>query len=556
MMMRVFRLLCWLLLISPLFYTQMVHANLIKGVRVWPSPDTTQVVFDLAEKPKFELKVRNSTNLSIVLDEIDVTTLGAITGEMVLVQSIKIKRLSGKQAEVMLALTAAANPKLFHLAPSERYGHRLVLALTPRADATRVSKATPEIRQPVNGHRQARDIIIAIDAGHGGHDPGAVGPKGTYEKHVTMAISQKLKALIDKEPGFKAVMTRTSDYYIYPSKRPELARDRKADLLVSIHADAAENRKAQGASVWILSLKRATTEVGRMLERTEEHSELLGGVAEVIKDSDSERYFNQTVLDLQMQHSMGTGLDVAKVVLAELGRVTKLHKKEPQSASLGVLKAPDIPSILVETGYISNVAEEQKLKNPAHQQKIANAVFRALRAYYLKNPPADSRIAQGSGRSTTTNSRETVVAQRPESVDSMAAAQDDLIAEAITTQTPQTTNSKTNVVKTTSRGLPSGSPSAKDLPTVKADSIAGTSATKTSSKTPSKTTSTTTPSKTVTGPKKAQSAPKMLIYKVKPGDALSRLAKKHGVSMAELRRINNLKSDNIQIGQKLKIPQS
>ncbi len=552
MMMRFFRLLFWALLLTGLLNSQTAQANIIKGVRVWPSPDTTQVVFDLAAKPKFELIVRSTTNLSIVLDEIDVTTLGAITGELVLVQSIKIKRLSGQKAEVMVALSAAANPKLFHLAPSERYGHRLVLALTPRSSATNTSATAAEVRQPVTGNRQARDIIIAIDAGHGGHDPGAVGPKGTYEKHVTMAISQKLKALIDKEPGFKAVMTRTSDYYIYPSKRPELARDRKADLLVSIHADAAENRKAQGASVWILSLKRATTEVGRMLERTEEHSELLGGVAEVIKDSDSERYFNQTVLDLQMQHSMGTGLDVAKVVLAELGRVTKLHKKEPQSASLGVLKAPDIPSILVETGYISNVAEEQKLKNPAHQQKIANAVFRALRNYYLKNPPADSRIAQGSGRAVATSSREAAVTPSSEPVDLEAAQQEDLIAEAITTPTRQTAISQANAGKTTSRGLPSGSPSAKDLPTVKADSIAASS----SAKTPIKTTSVRTTSKTGSGPKKAQSQPKMLIYQVKSGDALSRLAKKHGVSMAELRRINNLKSDNIQIGQKLKIPQS
>ncbi len=552
MMMRFFRLLFWALLLTGLLNSQTAQANIIKGVRVWPSPDTTQVVFDLAAKPKFELIVRSTTNLSIVLDEIDVTTLGAITGELVLVQSIKIKRLSGQKAEVMVALSAAANPKLFHLAPSERYGHRLVLALTPRSSATNTSATAAEVRHPVTRNRQARDIIIAIDAGHGGHDPGAVGPKGTYEKHVTMAISQKLKALIDKEPGFKAVMTRTSDYYIYPSKRPELARDRKADLLVSIHADAAENRKAQGASVWILSLKRATTEVGRMLERTEEHSELLGGVAEVIKDSDSERYFNQTVLDLQMQHSMGTGLDVAKVVLAELGRVTKLHKKEPQSASLGVLKAPDIPSILVETGYISNVAEEQKLKNPAHQQKIANAVFRALRNYYLKNPPADSRIAQGSGRAVATSSREAAVTPSSEPVDLEAAQQEDLIAEAITTPTRQTAISQANAGKTTSRGLPSGSPSAKDLPTVKADSIAASS----SAKTPIKTTSVRTTSKTGSGPKKAQSQPKMLIYQVKSGDALSRLAKKHGVSMAELRRINNLKSDNIQIGQKLKIPQS
>jgi N-acetylmuramoyl-L-alanine amidase len=306
--------------------------------------------------------------------------------------------------------------------------------------------------------------------------------------------------------------------------------------LVSIHADAAENRKASGASVWILSLRRATTEVGRMLEQTEQHSELLGGVAEVIKDSDSERYFNQTVLDLQMQHSMGTGFDVAKAVLVELGRVTKLHKKEPQSASLGVLKAPDIPSILVETGYISNVSEEQKLKSAAHQQKLANALFKALKGYFHRNPPADSKFAKGSKAGA--QPRVTAQTKRVEVTQAEPELAIDELPEPEMSQV-----SKSPASKTLANGLPSGSPSASQLPTVKADSIAIKGPTKTPAK----------PAKTQVAENKAKSQ-NVVLHKVKSGDSLSRLAKKYGVSMAELRSFNRLKSDNIQIGQTLKIP--
>ena len=512
-----------------------LSANQIQSVRIWPSPDTTQVVFDLQSKPEFILQPSKNNEVLLVIDDIEVTSLGKLTGESELVNTIKIRRLANKKAAVVVSLNADTSEKAFYLKPSERYGHRLVLALSGTSAHTQATSPVSTIsQQPQRGYR---DIIIAIDAGHGGHDPGAVGPKGTYEKHVTMAISQKLKALLDKEPGFQAQMTRTSDYYIYPSKRPELARNKKADLLVSIHADAAENRKANGASVWILSLRRATTEVGRMLEQTEQHSELLGGVAEVIKDSDSERYFNQTVLDLQMQHSMGTGLDVAKVVLSEMGKVTKLHKKEPQSASLGVLKAPDIPSILVETGYISNVSEEQKLKSSAHQQKIANAIFRALKHYYHHNPPADSKFARGSAAFSAQPVAQVKTIPSVETVRSQSS--DELSTDELASTV------KSRPTKTVANGLPSGSPSASQLPTVKADSIAITG-----------------PSKTLKAAAERKNSEKVskpnqpvLSHKVKSGDSLSRLAKKYGVSMAELRSFNRLKSDNIQIGQTLKIPQ-
>ncbi|MBU1310346.1 MAG: N-acetylmuramoyl-L-alanine amidase, partial [Gammaproteobacteria bacterium] len=225
-----------------------------------------------------------------------------------------------------------------------------------------------------------------------------IGPSGFYEKNITLPIARQLAQMIDRQPGMKAMMVRTKDYYLHVNRRTEIARGQQADLLVSIHADAFTTPQPRGASVWVLSLRRATTEVGRMLEQTERHSELLGGVAEIIKDSANERYLAQTVLDLSMNHSMVTAYQVANEVLNELGKVAHLHKKEPQAASLGVLKAPDIPSILVEVGFISNPDEEKQLKAAAHQTRLAQSLFTALKRHFEQSPPADSLFAQQRAR--------------------------------------------------------------------------------------------------------------------------------------------------------------
>ena len=452
-------------------------AERIDSVRIWPSPDSTRVVFDLSGKAQFRLLSQKQNLVQLEISNIDSPSLGKMSGQSDLIKDIRVQRLhSGRGILLQVELNRPAREKAFSLPPLDRYGHRLVLDLTdPQAE--QAITAPPPVRSQRAG---GRDVIIAIDAGHGGHDPGAVGPKGTYEKHVTLAISERLVALINKEPGFKAVMTRTSDYYIYPSKRPDVARNKQADLLVSIHADAVANRKAHGGSVWVLSLRRATTEVGRMLEQTEQHSELLGGVAEVIKDSANERYLAQTVLDLSMNHSMTTGFEVARQVLAEMSKVTHLHKKEPQAASLGVLKAPDIPSILVETGYISNPNEEQKLKSASHQQKLATAVFRALKRHFEQSPPADSWLAQRKGQAPGRSQNADI----------------------------RTTN---NSLSTT----PQLASSSK-------------------------------PAESIVNPRR---------HVVKRGESLSGLAKRYAVPMSVLRSYNNLTTDNIKIGQVLRIPE-
>ncbi len=462
--------------------------NSVKGVRIWHAPDNTRLVLDLADAPSHKVKrLSNPSRLEIELAGVTSLNIGAVSGDSPLVKRVYASRTPSAATAVVIELSFPVNDSIFSLPPSPPYGHRLVVDLkaqsrassasqgapvtsvTPSPSAQVLSQPVPSVPQnTVSTRATGRDIIIAIDAGHGGQDPGAVGPKGTHEKNITLSISRQLADMINKQPGLKAVLTRTGDYYIHPNKRPEIARQKQADLLVSVHADAVQNRKAHGASVWVLSMRRATTEVGRMLEQTEQHSELLGGVGEIIKDSANERYLAQTVLDLSMNHSMVTGFEVAKEVLREVAPIAHLHKKEPQAASLAVLKAPDIPSILFETGFISNYNEERLLKDPGHQHKLALAMFRAIKRYFEKSPPADSLFAahKNNGRS-------------------------------VPTVMPTTQNRSTAIASTSSTSR---------------------------------------------------------THKVKRGESLSRVAKQYGVSMAELRRHNNLKSDNILIGQVLRIP--
>ncbi|WP_324723444.1 N-acetylmuramoyl-L-alanine amidase AmiB [Lelliottia sp. JS-SCA-14] len=229
-------------------------------------------------------------------------------------------------------------------------------------------------------------VIIAIDAGHGGQDPGAIGPGGTQEKSVTISIARKLRALLNDDPMFKGVMTRDGDYFISVMGRSDVARKQNANFLVSIHADAAPNRSATGASVWVLSNRRANSEMANWLEEHEKQSELLGGAGDVLANSQSDPYLSQAVLDLQFGHSQRVGYDVATNVISQLQRVGAIHKRRPEHASLGVLRSPDIPSILVETGFITNNNEERLLGSDSYQQQIADAIYNGLRNYFSAHP--------------------------------------------------------------------------------------------------------------------------------------------------------------------------
>nr|WP_244182412.1 N-acetylmuramoyl-L-alanine amidase AmiB [Xenorhabdus beddingii] len=238
--------------------------------------------------------------------------------------------------------------------------------------------------QVVQG-RGIRPIVVAIDAGHGGQDPGAMGLRGLKEKNVTISVARKLEALLRNDPMFKPVLTREGDYFISVAGRSEVARKHRANMLISIHADAAPNRSARGASVWVLSNRRAKSELGNWLEQHEKQSELLGGAGDVLANG-ADPYLSQAVLDLQFGHSQRVGYDVAEQVLSQLTRIGSLHKRLPEHASLGVLRSPDIPSILVETGFISNQSEEELLGSNQYQEKLAQAIHLGLRRYFQANP--------------------------------------------------------------------------------------------------------------------------------------------------------------------------
>ncbi|WP_334059604.1 N-acetylmuramoyl-L-alanine amidase [Alteromonas sp. S005] len=382
--------------------------NNIDGVRIWPSPDNTRVVFDMKSAPDFTyFTLKNPVRLVIDLKNTsDSANLSGVENSGNLIKKLRYSTPKNKSsARIVVELNRSTKPSLFAVTPSGSLGHRLVVDLpdsSPKKSTT--SSASTSIGSVVIDDKSSardRDIIVAIDAGHGGHDPGSVGPAGTYEKHITLSIAKKLESKINREPGMRAIMTRGGDYYISPNRRPEIAREKKADLLISIHADAFSQPQPRGGSVWVLSTRRADTELGRWLEKSERHSELLGGAAEVINDKSSERYLTETILGLSMDHSMATSHDLGNKVVEELKQVTSLHKRKPQAASFAVLTAPDIPSILVEVGFISNPQEEKNLNWSKYRERLANAMFKATKRYFKQIPPDGTLWAQEKANSRT-----------------------------------------------------------------------------------------------------------------------------------------------------------
>ncbi|GFD82220.1 N-acetylmuramoyl-L-alanine amidase [Alteromonas sp. KUL156] len=387
---------------------QVAHGaqNNIDGVRIWPSTDNTRVVFDMKTAPEFTyFTLKNPHRLVIDLNDTkDSFSLSDVENSGNLIDKLRYSTPKNKSsARVVLELNRDTKPSLFAMSPEGAYGHRLVVDLPDSAPQTLppLTASTSSVVLDDSTSVRDRDIIVAIDAGHGGHDPGSVGPAGTFEKHITLSIAKKLESMINKERGMRAIMTRSDDYYISPNRRPEIAREKKADLLISIHADAFSQPQPRGGSVWVLSMRRADTELGRWLEKSERHSELLGGAAEVINDKSSERYLTETILGLSMDHSMATSHDLGNKVVEELKQVTSLHKRKPQAASFAVLTAPDIPSILVEVGFISNPQEEKNLNWSKYRERLATAMFNATKRYFKQVPPDGTLWAQEKANNRT-----------------------------------------------------------------------------------------------------------------------------------------------------------
>jgi len=370
-----------------------VLANTLQDIRVWPSPDKFRLVFDLKEQPKFShFSLTNGDRL--VIDFADTKLTADLTSIIIKSDIAKKLRISKAPKKGMLRLVIdlkhATEPRIFPLPATGPYGNRLVVDLPKHQVpiATSRPSTTPKaIKTTAAMRNQNRDIVIAIDAGHGGEDPGSIGASGRYEKRITLDISKMLAKKINSTKGLKAVLTRKSDYYVGLNRRSEIARKAKSDLLLSIHADAFTSAGPNGASVLVLSTKRANTEIGRILENHEKHSDLLGGVGKIIDSTENEKYLARTIIDMSMDKRMDESFNIARGILRKLSRVTKLHKKEPILASLAVLKSADFPSLLVETGFVSNPQEEKRLYNKTHRVKLVNAIFSAVDSYFKKNAP-------------------------------------------------------------------------------------------------------------------------------------------------------------------------
>ncbi|EPE4187781.1 N-acetylmuramoyl-L-alanine amidase AmiB [Yersinia enterocolitica] len=407
-------------------------------------------------------------------------------------------------------------------------------------------------------------VVVAIDAGHGGQDPGAIGQNGLKEKNVTIAIARRLEALLNSDPMFKPVLTRNGDYFISVMGRSDVARKQGANVLVSVHADAAPNRSATGASVWVLSNRRANSEMGNWLEQHEKQSELLGGAGDVLANTASDPYLSQAVLDLQFGHSQRVGYDVATKVLNELQRVGDIHKRRPEHASLGVLRSPDIPSLLVETGFISNSTEERLLGSSAYQEKIAQAIYKGLRSYFLAHPlQADPKVENRPLIETAavdSSSQRSGVSQPEPVVSNISSnAQSGRVSAVKPVATGKSQIHKVQRGETLS-GIASqyGVSMAvlRQNNTLKNDVVWVGQRLKIPA---SGATVAAAAPKAVAKAKPSKSQPikrQPVKHQVKRGDTLSAIAARYGVSMSEIERANKIKSGNVQLGQTLTIPQS
>ncbi len=310
---------------------------------------------------------------------------GKVTAEDPYIQGLRVARNRPGVVRLVLDLKAEVRPQIFTLAPIAEYGYRLVLDIHPLVpvDPLLALLQESEKRRPAQKSGAARLATIVIDPGHGGEDPGALGRRGTREKDINLTMAKRLKSLIDAEPNMRALLTRDGDYYLSLGARVEKARAVKADLFVSIHADAFIRPNVRGSSVFALSEKRATSEAARWLANQENEADLIGGVSLEGKD----KYLAQTLLDLSQTATIGQSLRAGNLVLKRLGGVNSLHKTYVEQASFAVLKAPDVPSILVETAFISNPQEEKRLNDDKYQDKLARAILEGIREYIAKHPP-------------------------------------------------------------------------------------------------------------------------------------------------------------------------
>lgn len=388
--------------------SQALAGTPITAARLWPGPEYTRLTIESPSPLTYNaFSITAPERLVLDLEGIEPSPAldelpARVSADDPFVASIRLGRYKPGVVRIVLDLKQSANPQLFVLKPVGDYGHRLVLDVYPTVPVDPIlallreqeaARATPQ--PPPGGaagrprapeppaQQMLRLVTVAIDAGHGGEDPGAKGRRGTYEKHITLAIARKLKTLVDAEPGMRGVLIRDGDYFVALAERVQKARKVQADLFVSIHADAYIKPHARGSSVFALSERGATSAAANWLAKKENEADLIGGVNIDVEDVT----LKQVLIDLSQTATINDSLKLGRAVLGELGDVNDLHKAHVEQAGFAVLKAPDIPSILVETAFLTNPEEELKLRDEKYQDKLAAAIFAGIKKYFAANPP-------------------------------------------------------------------------------------------------------------------------------------------------------------------------
>ncbi|MBT9240201.1 N-acetylmuramoyl-L-alanine amidase [Vibrio splendidus] len=498
-----------------ILFSSLVSANSLKSLRVWPSPEETRVVIDLKSEADFSYFTLSSPSRLVVdLKHTNLATkLPVVVKDSPVLSKIRKSSPPDKNTyRLVFELKKSSTAELFKLSPTPggQYGHRLVIDLPHGAASkgTTTSKPSkPTVSKNINQVKRQKDILIVIDPGHGGEDPGSIGPSRKYEKNATLSISRKLAAQLNAVPGIKTRMTRNADYFVNLNRRVAIARENEAHLFISIHADAFTTPQPRGGSVFVLNTRRANTEISRWIENKEKQSELLGGSGAAFTGNIDDKNVNQTLLDLQFSHSQKEGYKLATTILSEMGKVAKLHNSKPINTSLAVLRSPQIPSVLVETGFISNPTEEKLLFQRSHQDKLARAVTKAVVKYLKANPP------EGIILSNATSSAGNVSQHKVSRGESLS-----VIASKYGTSTQ--TLMKFNNLKSSSLAIGQ---------VLKIPSSASGSSSSSAVKT-----------KTIT-------------HTVKSGEYLGKIASRYKVSVADIKRENRLKSETLRVGQKLRI---
>lgn len=378
----------------------------IKGARLWIAPDQTQLVIDADRAVEHKIFPVTGPD-RLILD----IPAGRLTGKLPLaepqdqlVKGVRSGILNNGQLRIVIDLKQGVRAKSFVLEPNERYGHRLVVDMAPKAATATKEGAIPTAAKGGGGGH--RDLIVAIDAGHGGEDPGAIGTHGSLEKEITLAIARRLANLVNRETGMRALLVREGDYYLSLNKRIEIARQQHADLFVSLHADAfGSGQSAAGASVYVLSRDGATSAQAKLLAEKENNADRIGGVDAKDRVVD----LTKTLWEMAQRGTQEHSALAAQEVLSNLGQVGALHQGQVQKADFAVLKVPDIPSMLVETAFISNPEEEQRLNSPDYQARFAAALMGGIKDYFVANPPPGTRWARkGGGRQHVIGKGETL----------------------------------------------------------------------------------------------------------------------------------------------------